>query len=216
SARCGRSSNEPRLPRFRHRRRPGPAAAGDGLLHRAHGPRPARAGPGAGAGRVLRQRDDPAAEHRHPHRQRAVLRGGAGDRPARLRQHHGGVEVPDARRGDRMNHLASLPAWAAVVVGVLALLGALLALVGSVGLLRLRNFYQRVHAPTLGSTLGTFLMVAASITCFSVLHGRLVLHEMLIGGFLTVTTPITLMLLVRAALHRDREAGSEHVPRSPR
>ncbi len=115
-----------------------------------------------------------------------------------------------------MNHLASLPAWAAVVVGVLALLGALLALVGSVGLLRLRNFYQRVHAPTLGTTLGTFLMVAASIACFSVLHGRPVLHEILIGGFLTVTTPITLMLLVRAALYRDREEGSEHVPRSPR
>jgi multicomponent K+:H+ antiporter subunit G len=31
-----------------------------------------------------------------------------------------------------------------------------------------------------------------------------------------VTTPITLMLLVRAALYRDREEGSEVVPRSPR
>ena len=109
-----------------------------------------------------------------------------------------------------MNHLETLPPWAAMAVGILALSGALLAFVGSLGLLRLRNFYQRVHAPTLGTTMGTFLMVAASITCFSVLH------EILIGVFLTVTTPITLMLLVRAALYRDREEGSDTVPQSPR
>ena len=115
-----------------------------------------------------------------------------------------------------MNHLDSLPPWAAVTVAILALAGALLAFVGSLGLLRLRNFYQRVHAPTLGTTMGTFLMVAASITCFSVLRGRPVLHEILIGAFLTVTTPITLMLLVRAALYRDREEGSEYVPQAPR
>ena len=48
------------------------------------------------------------------------------------------------------------------------------------------------------------------------LHGRPVLHEILIGVFLTVTTPITLMLLVRAALYRDREEGSDTVPQSPR
>ena len=42
------------------------------------------------------------------------------------------------------------------------------------------------------------------------LHGRPVLHEILIGVFLTVTTPITLMLLVRAALYRDREEGMAH------
>ena len=115
-----------------------------------------------------------------------------------------------------MNHLETLPPWAAMAVGLLALSGALLAFVGSLGLLRLRNFYQRVHAPTLGTTMGTFLMVAASITCFSVLHGRPVLHEIQIGVFHTVTTPITLMLLVRAALYRDREEGSDTVPQSPR
>jgi len=33
------------------------------------------------------------------------------------------------------------------------LAGAALALIGSLGLLRLRGFYERVHAPTLGTTL---------------------------------------------------------------
>src|SRR3546814_11700070 len=114
-----------------------------------------------------------------------------------------------------MNHLDGLPPWAAVVVAILVLSGALLAFVGSLGLLRLANFYQRVHAPTLGTTLGTFLVLAASMTCFSVLHERPIFHEILIGVFLTVTPPITLMLLVRAALYRDREAGSDDVPPAP-
>jgi multicomponent K+:H+ antiporter subunit G len=111
-----------------------------------------------------------------------------------------------------MSHLDALPPWAAIVVALLMLAGALLAFIGSLGLLRLGDFYQRVHAPTLGTTLGTFCMLAASITCFSVLHGRPIFNEILIGVFLTLTTPITLMLLVRTALHRDREEGSAQVP----
>ncbi len=111
-----------------------------------------------------------------------------------------------------MNHLDALPPWAAVVVALLMLGGALLAFIGSLGLLRLGDFYQRVHAPTLGTTLGTFCMLAASITCFSVLHGRPIFNEILIGVFLTLTTPITLMLLVRTALHRDHEEGTAEVP----
>ncbi len=114
-----------------------------------------------------------------------------------------------------MSHLDALPPWAAILVAVLVLLGALFTLIGSIGLLRLKNFYQRVHGPTLGSTLGTFFILLASITCFSVLHSRPIFNEILIGVFLTLTTPITLMLLVRATLSRDREEGSEDVPRSP-
>jgi multicomponent K+:H+ antiporter subunit G len=113
-----------------------------------------------------------------------------------------------------MNHLDVLPPWAAVLVGVLLLLGAGFTFVGSLGLLRLRGFYKRVHAPTLGTTLGTFFMVAASIAYFSVVQGRPVLHVVLIGVFLTLTTPITLMLLVRAALYRHRvEEGGPLPPR---
>ena len=113
-----------------------------------------------------------------------------------------------------MNHLDALSPWAAILVAVLVLSGALLAFIGSLGLLRFENFYQRVHAPTLGATLGTFLVLAASIVCSSLLNQRATFHEILIGVFLTVTTPITLMLLVRAALYRDREEGSDDVPQA--
>lgn len=115
-----------------------------------------------------------------------------------------------------MNHLDVLPAWAALLVAALVLGGALFAFIGAIGLLRLQNFYRRVHAPTLSTTFGTFLMLAGSITCFSVGRGRLIFDEILIGVFLTLTTPITLMLLVRAALARDRIEGVVGVPGAPR
>jgi len=97
-----------------------------------------------------------------------------------------------------------LPVWAALVVACLLLAGAAMALVGSFGLLRLKTFYDRVHPPTLGSSLGMALIVLASIVCFSVLRSRISVHETLIAVFVTVTTPVTFMLLVRAALYRDR------------
>ncbi len=106
-----------------------------------------------------------------------------------------------------MNHAAELPVFTALVTAALILLGATLALTGSIGLLRLGNFYDRVHAPTMGSTLGTGLILIASMVLFSALELRLVLHEILIAVFMTVTTPVTYMLLVRAALHRDRDEG---------
>ncbi|MGO3743333.1 monovalent cation/H(+) antiporter subunit G, partial [Kerstersia sp.] len=40
-----------------------------------------------------------------------------------------------------------------LLIALLLVAGGLLALIGSIGLLRLRNFYQRLHAPTLGNTL---------------------------------------------------------------
>lgn len=111
-----------------------------------------------------------------------------------------------------MNPADALPPWAALLVAALVLCSAALAVIGSAGLLRLKDFYRRVHAPTLGTTLGTALMLSASIVFFSVVQGRLVLHLVLIGAFLTLTTPITLMLLVRAALARDLKEGSAKLP----
>jgi multicomponent K+:H+ antiporter subunit G len=51
---------------------------------------------------------------------------------------------------------------------------------------------------------------------FSVLQTRPVVHEVLITVFVTVTTPVTLMVLVRAAVHRDRSEGNLSEPDSSR
>ena len=81
---------------------------------------------------------------------------------------------------------------------VLVLAGALFALAGSIGLVRLETFFERVHPPTMGTTLGTALVLAGSM-----LHAPSV-HEVLIGVFMAVTTPISYVLLVAAARRRRR------------
>ena len=100
--------------------------------------------------------------------------------------------------------ISELPLWAAILVAVLVLGGAALTLLGSLGLLRTPTFYSRVHPPTLGGTLGMSGVLFASMVYFSVTGKRLSVHELLIVVIVPVVTPITMMLLARAALFRDR------------
>lgn len=113
-----------------------------------------------------------------------------------------------------MNEGAEIPALWAILTAAFLIAGAALALIGALGLLRLRSFYQRVHAPTLGTTLGTGCIAVASMIYYSALGSRPVLHELLIVIFITVTTPISLMILVRAAVLRDaaEAAGTSQGP----
>jgi multicomponent K+:H+ antiporter subunit G len=90
------------------------------------------------------------------------------------------------------------------IAALLVFAGAGFAFLGSLGLLRFRTFYERVHPPTMGTTLGTVLVLAGSIVYFTALESRPVIHEIVIAILMTVNTPVTYMLLVRAALHRDR------------
>lgn len=112
-----------------------------------------------------------------------------------------------------MNAAGEISALPAILTAVLLVSGASITLIGSLGLLRLRRFYERVHAPTLGTTLGTASIAMASMIYFSALGTRLVLHELLIIIFVTVTTPISLMVLVNAALLRDESENKETSPR---
>jgi multicomponent K+:H+ antiporter subunit G len=58
-------------------------------------------------------------------------------------------------------------------------------------------------------------ILIASMLFFSTLQTRLVVHEVMIAAFMVITTPISLMLLVRASLYRDRREGSSEVPPPP-
>ena len=110
------------------------------------------------------------------------------------------------------NSLESMPLWLAIIVSAFILLGGFLTLMGMIGLVRLQSFYERIHAPTLGTSWGTGSIVVASMTLFTWLGSRPVLHEILIGIFVTITTPVTLMLLARAVLYRDWAEGDENSP----
>jgi len=100
--------------------------------------------------------------------------------------------------------MTDLPLWLSILVSACVLLGALLTMAGCLGLVRLRDFYLRIHAPTMGTSMGGGLILLASAIFFSVTGGRLVIHEAVIFLFISVTTPVTLMLLARATVFRDR------------
>ena len=90
-------------------------------------------------------------------------------------------------------------AWVAIPVSLLLVLAGALVLVGSLGLLRLSNFYQRLHGPAMINTLGAGSVLIASMLYFSALQTRPVVHELLITVFVLLTSPVTAMLLMRAA-----------------
>lgn len=106
-----------------------------------------------------------------------------------------------------MNSLQQVPAWAAIPVSLLLILGGIIILLGALGLLRLPNFYQRIHGPAITITLGAGCVLIASMVYFSVLRSRLVIHELLISAFLLLTAPVVTMLIMRAAVYRDLRAG---------
>ena len=106
-----------------------------------------------------------------------------------------------------MNPIHSMPAWAAVPVALLLMLGGAIAFIGALGLVRLPTFYQRIHGPAVIVALGAGCILAASMLYFTVLQHRPVIHELLIGAFLLMTAPVVAMLVTRASVYRDLQSG---------
>lgn len=107
-----------------------------------------------------------------------------------------------------------LPLWAALPVALLLVAGSVLALIGSFGLLRLPDFVSRMHAPTMGATLGLGCVLVASILAASVQGQRLVLQEILITLLMVSTSPVTAVLLMQAAMTRHQDDGGDR-PTAP-
>ena len=114
-----------------------------------------------------------------------------------------------------MTALQSLPPGLMLPVAALLVLGSTLTLLGAFGLLHLKSFYDRIHAPTLGTSWGTASILLASLMSWSWIQDRVFVHELVIGLCVMVTTPVALMLLGRAALHRDRAEGNVALRRAP-
>lgn len=112
--------------------------------------------------------------------------------------------------------MSNLPWWIAVPVAILLVLSGIISLVGSIGLLRLQHFYSRIHAPTLGNTLGIFCMLLSVIILSSFLLNRPIFHPLIISILLIITSPVTAIFLMRAAIKRElRQRLAEYAPDEP-
>lgn len=111
-----------------------------------------------------------------------------------------------------MNSLSVLPFWVEIITAALLVASSLFALTGALGLLRMKDFFQRMHPPALASTLGAWCVALASIIYFSALKSEPVIHAWLIPVLLSITVPVTTLLLARTGLFRTRMAGDDVPP----
>jgi multicomponent K+:H+ antiporter subunit G len=98
--------------------------------------------------------------------------------------------------------------WLDWIVAALVLLGAAFSLIGSLGLLRMPDFFTRLHGPSKATTIGIGSILVASALYMSLRGPGLSLHEFMISLFIAITTPVASHLLAKAARHR-RLPGSE-------
>lgn len=111
-----------------------------------------------------------------------------------------------------------LPIWAALPISLLLVAGGLLAVIGSLGLLRLPGFESRMHGPTMGNTLGIGCVLLALVLAASAQAHRPLLQPLLIAPLIIMGSPATALLLIQAGIFRNKiksggtAAGNDAVP----
>ncbi|GGC65873.1 monovalent cation/H+ antiporter subunit G [Marinobacter halophilus] len=103
--------------------------------------------------------------------------------------------------------VSTMPFLLELVVSLFLIAGALFALIGSIGLARLRDFFMRLHGPTKASTLGLGCLLVGSLLYFSFQRGTVSVHEAIVTVFLFATAPVSAHMMAKAALFRGVGKG---------
>ena len=102
---------------------------------------------------------------------------------------------------------ANVSLWIEIPVALLLMLSGVFTLSAAIGLVRFRTFFQRMHPPALAFSFSAWCVTLASILYFSAQDHKLSLHAWLIIIFLSITVPVTTILLARTELFRKRTGG---------
>jgi multicomponent K+:H+ antiporter subunit G len=108
--------------------------------------------------------------------------------------------------------MSMLPFWMEAVVATLLVSSGVFVVISAIGFSSLPDFFLRMHPPALAYTFGSWSVTLASILYFSFIESRAVLHPWLIIITLSITVPVTTLLLARVALFRRRAAGAADTP----
>ena len=106
----------------------------------------------------------------------------------------------------------TLPLWAEWTLAVLLVISGISALLAAWGVLWLKDFFQRMHPPALGFTAASWSAALASAIYFSIVQEGLALRSWIIVVMLSITVPITTVLLARAAMFRRRQQADPAMP----
>jgi multicomponent K+:H+ antiporter subunit G len=96
---------------------------------------------------------------------------------------------------------------AEILVAASLVISGIFGLVGSFGLVKLKDSVQRLHAPTKATTLGVGGMLIASMIHYYANTGSISVHELLITLFLFLTAPITAHFIAKAYMARNMKRG---------
>ena len=86
------------------------------------------------------------------------------------------------------------------LLAALLLVASFFTLVGSLGLVKLSEFFRRLHGPTKSTTLGVGCVLLASIFYHALIGNSFHPRELLISVFLFITAPISAHMMAKAAL----------------
>jgi multicomponent K+:H+ antiporter subunit G len=90
-----------------------------------------------------------------------------------------------------------------LIASILLVVGGLFVLIGAWGMVKLPDFYTRLHAPTKATTLGIGCMLIASLLLHALRGDGIGIQELVISLFLFLTAPVSAYMIVKAAIHRD-------------
>jgi len=88
-----------------------------------------------------------------------------------------------------------------IIVSFFLLVGIFFIVTGTVGLLRLPDLYNRIHAPTKATTLGVSSIILGAVIHFYGILPDAGFKELLAIVFIFLTAPVGAHMLAKAAYH---------------
>jgi monovalent cation/proton antiporter MnhG/PhaG subunit len=88
-----------------------------------------------------------------------------------------------------------------IIVSFFLIFGVFFIITGTVGLLRLPDFYNRIHAPTKATTLGVSSIILGVVIHFYGIFPDAGFKELLAILFIFLTAPVGAHMLAKAAYH---------------
>jgi multicomponent K+:H+ antiporter subunit G len=102
----------------------------------------------------------------------------------------------------------TLSPWIVIPASALIVISGLLVLTASIGMVRVSSFLPRTHIQAIIYSTALWSLLLASLLLTFSLKDRTFLHEILIGIFIFITSPVSTILLVRSFVLREERAST--------